>query len=350
MSFPDEDRDLLVRSGATLIEIMVGFFLFCLISLALYKITTNMQHTRALGEARATAQREVGLVMGILQKELSQAVFNSFQNPDGSRISFKVNEGGRLEDLRYAYVSPKLTRRFKGNARILSNHLDNFSVSKIATGQLMIEMRATVRVDGLLPGEAQSYTQNQMVVMREDMASVNDPHWRDVGNVSGVFETHGDLMAGLEEDSTAVIEDVSAEARDLAAAARAEAEEKIEEIKAKFLENLRKIREKLGELDAQINDMNWRAVIGNENFWNSSRINGTTRAMKDALTGMRKAGQMDYDRIRDLAESGGFRVKESFESMYNAKRDLFKAGRDIVDAGRRVHVDLSSEFDTSIFY
>ncbi|MBI3037887.1 prepilin-type N-terminal cleavage/methylation domain-containing protein [bacterium] len=340
-------------SGITLVEIMVAFFIFSLVAAGLYKIMKYFAHQRTVIEARAISQKEVNLILTVMQKDLSQAKFNTFQNADGTNISIKVNHlrsDGNTEakTLRYSYNPPRLSRSFNGQAWKIGEHVEKLVLAKTATGQVLIEVKSKVKLDSMLPSEAQTYTQNQVVTLREDMASVNDPHWRNVGDVEGVFDLHGDLMGGVSEDMEAIVQDLHSDLDSLAADARAGIAAKIEEVKQKMGENLLKIKRHLNNLDRQIMDMSWRAVI-DPNMWEYGYIGVASSKMKEKLSGMKSARELNWDQVRSC--SYGMKIKESFYSLYNAKKELFKAGKDIIDASRELRIDLSSTdgVDTGIF-
>ncbi|MBI3037886.1 hypothetical protein HYY75_02385 [bacterium] len=296
----------------------------------------------------------MNFILSILQNDLSQAKLNSFQNPDGSNISIEVNHRGNngkvvTKKLKYIFNPPRLTRAFNDKAWIIAQNLEKLVVSKTATGQVLIEAKAKVKLEGMLPSETQTFSQNQVVTLREDMASLNDPHWRGVGEIEGVFDSHDDLMNGVKEDMTAIVQDMHGSLDSMLADVKAATAEKIEEMRSKMAGNLVKIKTHLDQLDEQILSMNWRAVV--PPYWYGLNVWPPTvaKGLRKTLANMKTAHDLDWEVVKSA--SCGLEIKDSFQSLYKAKKDLFDAGKDIIDAAKELKIDLKNTggVDTNIF-
>ena len=328
--------------GLTLIEILVVMVIFTILSGGIYYLLKEMNVKRAIGEARMTAQREAGKILSQMQKDFAGAKQGTFNALDVNNISFKMGVGkvGQEATVSYEYKKPYLTRKLNNTMQwIMAQNLDQLNVSKqVATGQLLLEVKTKVAIDGLTIDRAQSHEQNMVVVMRAASSIENDPHWRDVGDSAGVFTTSGSLINGAGQDWEHLFENAQNQLGELVnnpVGVDLAAGVPKPDIGAKLAESYNKILTQLDALNQQIISCGEAGIM--ETHWydvnpTKSRENEIAREMRLALYNQNTRSTMNFDPIRALALNGGCgsRVKETLPSMYNGKVSLMNAGYNLL--------------------
>ncbi len=353
------------RIGVTLIEVLVALFIFSLISLSVYGVMSEARKKTALAEARAQAQREAGKVVSIMQSDLSQAKLGSFKRNGDNSVSVKVNLPGKFQEdteLSYEFSKPVLKRRLGNQVWRVTDCLEAWNVQTVenATGQLVLDVKTEVAFDGLTEAETQAHDQRQMVVMREDMASSRDPHWREGKHVGTFFSTEGSLVAGLQQDANQVVQDFSDMVEDLKNQAKAALAGNLQKAKEGLLQGLTNIKNQLGEIDSQVLGLDNEAIFNfgglGSRIWGS--ITGAKNDMKrkagrmrEALSAMKTQQQLNWQTIVGIAGDKKGRMRETMRKMFEGKEELFKAGRQVLKAAEDLKISFTAAdgVDPSIF-
>lgn len=343
------------KRAVTLVEIMVAFFILGLISTTLYYVLKNASHKRAIVTCRQSAKRETTKILKLLESDLRQARLGSFKKIDENTIQIKVKKANSKKDtkLEYVYDKPFLKRNFDGKQWIVSDNLTKFDISPVpdSPGQLVAEIETSYASGGLREDEAQKNIQSQMIVMREDSAKQNDPYWRDVGNVSHFFKTQGSLLAGVKADAKQLVQDFTSEFENLAKDLDNMTAGQIRKAKEKLKASLGNINTKISEMDVKIDGLDSEAVFdmgksGLSRLWGgvsgrTKRLKKKAGQIKTALKNMKTKGELNWGKISSIAGGDRDRLRKSVKEMYNAKSDIFEAGKSVVENMKKLGMDTS---------
>ncbi|MBF0545859.1 MAG: prepilin-type N-terminal cleavage/methylation domain-containing protein [Candidatus Riflebacteria bacterium] len=324
--------------GITLVEVLVAFFILTLISGGIFFLLREASLKNSISEARSIAKQEAGKILSVMQHDFAQAKLGSIKVDEPGKIGLDIDSGGRVEKIVYSWHSPKFYRTLAGKEWLMSEHLENFLLTRQATGQYIVELETKVRIDGLTNDSAQSHSQNQMIVSREDSTSLIDPNWRDVGDVNGIMSTHGDLMGGIRDDMNMVSQNFTNELKkikdDAASATVDQIMEKTEQIRSTLFKNIENINSKIENLDGQIANMAEEGIINitHKLFERTGRKKECAAKMRQILVGAKKSTDLKWDQIEAVANDYGYgsEVQSSFKSIFQAKKDLFGAGSEVI--------------------
>ena len=345
--------------GMTLTEILVALFIFTGFTGGVYYMLKEVNHKRAMGEARSQAMKEAGMILSTMQQDFAAAKLGSFKNLDEVKPAFKVGVGkvGQEVGVGYEFQKPYLTRKFGAWIWTVGKHIEDLKISKdVATGQVLIEVTTSVTLDGLRQDQAQKHTQSMMVVMRADNSSMNDPHWRDVGEATGLIDVKGSIMQGLGQDA----EDFFGNAADELGAAVGDpagvgmaAGMGVEGVKAKLADQYQKILSQLSSLDTRIAGTDPRGIMKYPEGWEKITyaghdMGGCGNAMKNCLSNMKTKSSMNIDTIKGIARSYGYsnRVRDTIQSLYDAKKSLFEAGSQLLENITKFEKQYNVDVDT----
>ncbi len=342
------------KRGFTLLELMVAFFILSLVSIPLYYLLKDAANKRALVTSRDYVKQEANKVFALLENDLSQARKGSFKQASDDVIEIKVRKPGKDEaedvSLSYLYVKPDLIRRFDGKQWVISRFVEEFEVSTVpdSPGRLVASLKLKAGFDGISEDEAPEYSQEKLIVMREDSSEELDKYWRDVGDVNKFFATQGSIMAGVKEDAKKLVQDFTGEFSAAAADINKMTVGEILKVRDELMRGLGEIQNSMGKLDKDILDLSADAMF--ERNWlgkMSDSKKNRAKKVREALAAMSSKGDMNWSKIKALGGSGfkSGTVKE----MFNAKSELFNSGQEIVkqlqefkrNAGDVANLDLS---------
>lgn len=331
------------RRAVTLVEILVAFFILALISTSLYFILSESSYRRAKTAARDAAKNEITKVLKILDNDLQQARYGSFEEVTDQVIRIKVrreDKPDKDEKLEYHYTRPFLRRKLGNKEWLISSNLSSFRISSVyeSPGQLLADIETSFAFDGLRPEDAQSQSMTQVIIMREDASRENDPHWRDVGSVSHFFQTQGSLLAGVREDANRLFEDIAGEFSSLTDDLRDMTVGQLEQAKLKLKDSLNNIGSKLDEVDDRVAGLNGDGVfkinhggfLGTGIGSNKKKLNKKADKIKTALNNMKNKNDMDWGAIIRIAGKDAGKMRSTTRELFNAKSDMFNAGQEII--------------------
>lgn len=323
------------KLGFTLLELMVAFFILSLVSIPLYYLLKDSANKQALITSRDYVKQEANKVFALLENDLSQARKGSFKQVSDDVIEIKVRKPGKNEAedvaLSYLYVKPDLIRRFDGKQWMVSRFVEDFDVSTVpdSAGRLVVSLKVKAGFDGIPENEAPEYSQEKLIVMREDSSEELDKYWRDVGDVNKFFATQGSIMAGVKADAKKLVQDFTGEFSAAAADVANMTIGEILKVRDELMRGLSEIQNSMGKLDKDILDLSADAMF--ERNWLGKMSDSKKKRAKnvrEALAAMSNKGDLNWNKIKSLGGSGfkSGTVKE----MYNAKAELFNSGQEIV--------------------
>ncbi|HNV72556.1 MAG TPA: hypothetical protein PKO06_22795, partial [Candidatus Ozemobacteraceae bacterium] len=324
----------------TLTEVLVALFIFIGFAGGVYYLIKEVNVKRAIGMARSMATNEAGKVLSVMQQDFAAAKLGSFKNLDEIKPSFKVGVGkvGQEMTVTYEYKKPTLTRTIGPWQWTIAKNLDEFKVSKqLATGQVLIEVKSKVAIDGLAENRAQIHEQNQMVIMRADNSAMNDPHWRDVGDATGLVSMKGDLIAGIETDMEDFVGNAIDELGELGGTVNvgALAGASTAELAQKLSSQWQQILGQLDSIDQRIQNtapegiLKFPEDVWEKIYYNEDNMKSCANAMKTCLVNQKTLSSMSMDPIRNIASGYGYnnRVRETVQGLFDAKKSVFQAGQ-----------------------
>lgn len=332
---------LVKRNGFTLIELMVAIFIMALVSVPMYYLLKDSANKRALVASRDFIKQEANKVLKILENDLSQARKGTFKQVSDDVVAIKVRKPGNKEaddvSLSYLYVKPDLIRRFEGKEWLVCRYVEDFAVNPAidGAGRLVVSLKVKTGFDGLKEEEEPEYSQEKLIVMREDSSDELDKFWRDVGDVNKFFATQGSLMAGVKDDAKKLVQDFTgtfvAAGGDISAMTVGE----ILKVRDQLMGGLKDIQSSMGKLDTEILglsadalfDRNWLGKMSDDKKEKAQRV-------REALAGMKNKGDLNWKKITSLGGSGGMfssgMKTGAIKEMYNAKAELFNSGQEVV--------------------
>ena len=323
------------KQGMTLIEIMVAFFIMALVSVPLYYLLHDSANKRALVASRDYIKQEANKVLALLENDLSQARKGSFKQVSDDVIEIKVRKPGKDEDedvpLSYLYVQPDLIRRFEGKQWLICRNVEDFSVNTTpdGPGRLVVSLKVKAGFDGIREGEEPEYSQEKLIVMREDSSDELDKYWRDVGDVNKFFATQGSVMAGVKADAKKLVQDFTGEFSAAAADITKMTAGEILKVRDELMRGLGEIKTAMGKLDKDIRDLSADAMFKRNWLGNmSDSKKERAKNVREALAAMVNKGDLNWGKLKSLGGSG-FKTG-TVKEMFNAKSELFNSGQQMV--------------------
>ncbi len=332
------------RPGFTLVEMMIAFALLTMVSAGIYVVLRGASNENNKTNARAAATNEATRLLKQINIDLANAASGSLQiKGDGSGFNLQIYQGDKNDrkPVQYVYNKPVLTRNWQGTSHPVSDHLDalDLSLKPGAPGQVIVKVTLAVPIPG--SGEPYKLEQTALCVMREDAYAVRDPHWREVNNIDGVFNTYGDLMSSVKDDTNRIMQDIKKQIDGITqsvkdAANLGDLSLNPRDIIRQLTDSVQKVKDNLTNLDDQIAGMAEDGVLDIDYSWWARNISGKTdkmkakaRDMRAALSQMKTDGQMNWGVLQAKAGGYGGSIRGSFKDMFAAKGDLFKAQKDL---------------------
>lgn len=320
----------------TLIELMVAIFIMSMVSIPLYYLLKDSANKRAQVASRDFVKQEANKVLALLENDLSQARKGSFKQVSDDVIEIKVRKPGKDESkdvpLSYLYVKPDLMRRFEGKQWMVCRNVEAFDVATTpdGPGRLVVSLKVKAGFEGLKEEEEPEYSQEKLIVMREDSSEELDKYWRDVGDVNKFFATQGSIMAGVKADAKKLVQDFTGEFAAAGADITQMTAGKILEVRDQLMRGLNEIKTAMGKLDDDILDLSADAMFKRNWLGNmSDSKKERAKNVREALAAMKNKGDLNWGRIKSLGGSG-FKTG-TVKEMFNAKSELFNAGQKMVN-------------------
>ncbi len=324
------------KRGMTLIELMVAFFIMAIVSIPLYYLLKDSANKRAIVASKDFIKQEANKVLALLENDLSQARKGSFKQVSDDVIEIKVRKPGKDETkdvpLSYLYVKPDLVRRFEGKQWMVCRNVEAFDVATTpdGPGRLVVSLKVKAGFDGLKEEEEPEYSQEKLIVMREDSSDELDKFWRDVGDVNKFFATQGSIMAGVKADAKKLVQDFTGEFAAAGADITKMTAGEILKVRDELMNGLKEIKTAMGKLDTDILGLSADAMFKRNWLGNmSDSKKERAKNVREALAAMTQKGDLNWNKLKALGGSGfkSGTVKE----MFNAKSELFNSGQQIVN-------------------
>ncbi|HOY66489.1 MAG TPA: prepilin-type N-terminal cleavage/methylation domain-containing protein [Candidatus Ozemobacteraceae bacterium] len=340
-----------MRIGFTLVEVMVATVVFALAAGGMYAFLRhgNLQSTRAY--TRQAMVTQANIVLKAMQDDFRMAASASLKFDESKgEVSLQQHRGGdKLAQITYKWEKPRLLRKVvfdkSTSLRVLSTAMDAFSVETKprpsisetdyadTPEQVAIRLKLKAEIPGL--PEALEHEQHAMATMREVSSVKNDPHWRDVGDMKGAFNTYGNLLNSIGEDSKLLVEDISKTLKSDLDRLEENVEEALNKPKANLEETKRQLRNALTEIaqaDLDLNsaikdcEQNMKDLpddilerkVGKIGTWTANKGKTIDRIQR-TFSEMKTVEQMDYNKLKKAA--GSFELKDTFKSIFDSKKD-----------------------------
>lgn len=320
------------NKAISLVEIMITIALLGVISIPLYYVLEESNKRANLTIARDNIKQEANKVLSLLENDMTQARKGSYKE-EGNNYTIKVRVSDKKEEeLMYSFDKPKLLRYLpKKNHKaplLVSNKVDKFEVNESlnSTGTMVISLVMKSDLPGIKQDEQPTYEQEKIIVRMEDATDKNDPHWREVGDVDKFFNTEGNLLAGLKEDATKIVQDFAGEWADTMGDVSNMTIDKLMDVKNDLLANLKEAKQNLTDINQQIKDLDWEALYDRSGligglFGANKRKRNSANKIKDLVSGWKTKEEMSWQKVKNTARSD--MKEEAIKAMYDAKAQLF---------------------------
>ena len=325
------------NKGITLMEIMITMGILAIISIPLYYILADSNRQANLVMARDAIKQESNKILKILETDLTQARKGTYKEESNGDICIKVRKDQKHDaELKYSFdkSNHKLSRYYEGDGKswkIVSNKVDNFEVTKAideTPGKMTIHLVMKSNLPGLKNDEQPLYEQNKIIVMMEDATEENDPYWREVGDINSFFQSEGNLLAGLKEDSEKMIQDLASVWEQALGDIKKMSIDELLETKNRLQNSLNDLKDNINEINQQIKDLDWEALydsgflgIGN------GRKKRKANRVKELVSGYKSLEEMNWNQVKS---TGSGMKEEAIKAMFDSKVELFKGQNDIL--------------------
>ncbi len=335
------------HKGITLVEIMITITLLGMISSVIYYIVSESNRRANLLTARDYTKQETNKILKILENDLTQAFRGSYQD-SGNTYSFKVRKSeSKDETVKYTYNKPKLHRFYDGKCWLVSNIVDNFEISRSidnVPGKMVVNLVTKSNFVGIKKEDQPEYEQQKIIVMMEDISNEYDPHWREVGDVSKFFTTQGNLLAGLKEDATQLVENFADTWKQALGDIKNMTVGELQNLSKDLKKNLEDVKKNLTDINKEISELDWHALYDESGllgriFGANKRKEKKANKVKEIVSGYKSLSEMNWEQVK----SAGKGMKEdAIKAMYDAKVQLFEGQSKIQENIKSVEDQLAS--------
>lgn len=341
------------HKGFTLLELMIATAILSLISTAIYFFLSDSQKKANMLVARNLVKQEANKVFTILENDLTQALKGTYKeeySEDIASFSFMVRRDEKHDAIiSYKYVRPKLLRYFDGKPvpKLILNVVDEFEISNAidnTPGKKVVTLITRSNLLGIRDDEQPTYEQQKIVVMMEDASDEYDPHWREVGDVDKFFKTQGNLIAGLKEDATQLIENFADTWSQAIGDIKKMTVGELQKLSLDLNKNLDDVKKNLENIDKEISDLDWHALYDESGligkiFGANKRKRKKANKVKEIVSGYKSLEEMNWNEVK----SAGKGMKEdAIKAMYDAKVQLFEGRAKIKENIKAVEDQLAS--------
>lgn len=354
------------RRGFTLVEVMVAIVVFSLAAGGMYAFLRhgNLQSARAYTRQGMVSQAT--LVLKAMQDDFRMAASASlkFDEAKGEVTLQQHRNGDNLALISYKWEKPRLVRKvvFQGSTslRVLSTAMDAFSVETKPRPSIaeddnpntpeQVSIRLSLKT--MIPGIPQALVHDQhvMATMREVTSAKNDPHWRDVGDMKGVFNTYGNLLNSIGDDAKLLVEDIGKTLQDDLDKLEDNVEDALNKPKANLEETKRQLKNALNDIanadvdlttaikdcETNMKDLPEEILerkVSKAGTWFASKEKALNR-VQNTFAGMKTLEQMDYGKLEKAA--GSFDLKDTFKSIFDSKKDALTQKISLADNKKKV--------------
>ena len=356
--------------GITLVEIMVTIFILGIISVPIYFLLEDSNKKANIAVARDNIKQEANKVFTILENDITQArkpdeedrdkgvksltftadsVIMQVRRPEAEEEEKKISKMftgvKQNNELKYRFIKPQLHRFLGDKCWLVSKYVDEFDISPSidgSAGKYVVSLTMKSNMIGLKDDEQPTYHQEKIIVCMEEATEKNDPFWREVGDVNKFFVTEGNILAGLKEDASQLIENFAqtfGEALgDIENMTIGQLRETVDGLK----KNLSEVKTNIADINKDIKDLDWEAMYERNGVMGEigGFFTGNTNKKK------REAANKVKEKIASLSSLDDF-AKNSFESikssakkgmdetaikaMYDSKKQLYEARSQILE-------------------
>lgn len=325
------------RIAFTLIEVLVVFFILGIISVPIYYMLSDARYKSSMISAKDYAKNEANKILKIVENDLTQARKGTFKQSSDNVIKINVRKvsGNSNKDipLKYTYIDPHLYRTVDNREWIVSKNVSEFFVSESnEAGRMILSLKTKATFDGMKEEDAQVYSQEKLIVMREDSSEELDKHWRDVGDQDSFIQKQGSIMGGLKDDAGKIIQDFadvwSGTAEDIAKMPAEEAKKIVDNLMG-ALDN---VKDSIKGIDDDVKGLGADAFFKRNIFGGmSKKKKRAAERVKNTLISMDTKESMDWDKVKDAGDiSFSSLDTDAIRGFFDAKAKVFESGQDIV--------------------
>lgn len=362
----------------TLVEVLTAFSIFGLVAMGIYGITSLVQRQTGSTMAKQKLTLQATTMFKGLQQDIAMAATMALSLDDSApekSIVLLQKRGDDLATVTYRWEKPLFWRKreFKGKSdrHMFANSLDQFQMEAqvkpspsgdTTQNEVMISLKGTFTT--AVPGfkDPVVHAENTIVTMRLSASADNDPNWRDIGNLKGVFSTYGDLLGSLESDAKLFVADVSTGIQEVTAEMKKlESDFKTNAVRAfksleKGLEKLQKAKSDLAEglknLDKSISDLPNNTI--QKKWWAYVlRSQGDTmNLVRDKMEGFTAEGLKSAEEIKEKAAGKwkeisdscwGFKVPGALKDMFDSKVEALVSQFDLENTEKNLKATLEEQ-------
>ncbi len=319
------------KKGMSLTEVMITICILAIVAIPLYFVLADTTSKTNMSMARDYIKQEANKVLALLENDLTQARKGTYKEENG-KYCIQVRENDKSDmDLEYTFVRPVLRRSLGNKTKkhwIVSNVVDNLEITKAldgTPGKMVINLVMKSNLPGIKDSEQPTYEQQKIIVMMEDATEQNDPFWREVGDVSKFFTMRGDLMAGIKEDASQMIQDFSKTWADALGDIKKMSLGELQKVATDLKKNLSDLKKNLNDINRDILDLDWHALYDESGligsiFGANKRKRKKANKVKEMVAGYKTKAEMNWESVKS---AGSGMKEEAIKAMYDAKVQLF---------------------------
>jgi len=322
------------RGGFTLVEFVVAFGIFSILSVGVYFMLSDAGLKRSRVEAGTLAQKEMNLILSHLQQDLSQARDGTFATLNLAWPRFGITLPDQFATVTYLIQPPRLVRQTTATGHqaqmTLSEHVQSLTLTRPGNpGQILVAVDLAVPVPGQPANQAQRLKQTKLITLRADNSQVFAKNWVDSGGMVTAQETTDTKAQNADAEANSVPDAPNIDVGALAAQGQAAIEEKFQEICAK----LRELCDNLDTIDTSVSNLpNQRLIYNPEtDILKEHPAGGVVKGMFMAVDSWSQWRPWnDYHAVAQQYGNEG--LSSNFQGFFDSKRTIFENGRNLIDS------------------
>ncbi len=176
----------------------------------------------------------------------------------------------------------------------------------------------------------------------EEATEKNDPFWREVGDLNKFFVTEGNILAGLKEDASQLIENFAQTFGDALGDIKNMTIGELKNVVTDLKKNLLDVKTNIADINKDIKDLDWEAmyerngVLGEIGGFFTGNTNKKKREaankVKEKIAGLKSLDDFaknSFESIKSSAKKG--MDQTAIKAMYDSKKQLYEARAQIVE-------------------
>lgn len=356
--------------GITLVEIMVTIFILGIISVPIYFLLEDSTKKGNIAVARDNIKQEANKVFAVLENDITQArkpdeddrakgvkslsftadtVSMQVRRPEAEEEEKKFSKMftgvKQNNELKYRFNKPQLHRFLGNKCWLVSKNVEEFDISPSidgSAGKYVVSLTMKANMIGLKADEQPTYHQEKIIVCMEEATEKNDPFWREVGDLNKFFVTEGNILAGLKEDASQLIENFAQTFGDALGDIKNMTIGELKNVVTDLKKNLLDVKTNIADINKDIKDLDWEAmyerngVLGEIGGFFTGNTNKKKREaankVKEKIAGLKSLDDFaknSFESIKSSAKKG--MDETAIKAMYDSKKQLYEARAQIVE-------------------